>query len=371
MKSILIILLCTVAFGLEYQSCSTVSCGTGANNQCISVYTNNKTTIVTPCSANQTCADNGQFSGTTGNWAAANCAEKSAQPSPSIDCSVSLTTLTGKPCCNDNNCKSGSCDNGICEGLSNGANCTVDEECRPGYYCKSTNWTFPTNGTNVTNETNLTGLCSDSLSSGDICTFHNECPIGYGCNNSTCTQLFSQDINAVVSDKRFCKSDFIRNGKCDGIYIRSNNTRLSSPYACTIGQRCNYVYASDNAVAAEDWCQCGGVKNDTGYCGSFGNVIGYWDEVFPKLQYSRSDCSGNYSHTDNFAELFNCSSLSSIEEQYLEGMNEQATYWTLYQSGAIDSCVNQLGLFPTNVTLGSDTSGAMMMVISSILLIFA
>ncbi|CAG9310752.1 unnamed protein product [Blepharisma stoltei] len=365
-SSLAFLILSTVTFGLEYQSCSKITCGTGTNNQCISVYSNNNTVVVTPCSSsNSSCSDNDQFSSTTGNWTSATCEAKPAQVTSTRDCSANSTTLTGKSCCTDSNCVSGSCSSGICKGLANGANCTADEECQPGYFCK--NFTSG-NGTNSTSSR----TCASLLSSGDACTVNNECPIGYGCNNSTCTKLFTKDINSSVSDKMFCKSDFQRNGKCDGILIYTDNSTqaLSSPFKCNLGEQCKYVYASDGVTAATDWCQCGGVDNSAGYCGSFGNVIGFWDQVFPKLQYSSSDCSGRFSHTDNFTELFNCSSLSSSEQEYLTSMSDQATYWTLYESEAIDACVNQLGLFPTNVSLNSSASGAIILAISAILLIF-
>lgn len=193
------------------------------------------------------------------------------------------------------------------------------------------------------------------------------CPIGYGCHNDQCTKLFSQDTNTTVGNKKFCKSDFSRNGKCDGILVYVNNTVVDEPFKCTIGTTCTFRYATDGTEAGSDKCQCDGENTSTGYCANFGFTLGYWDVVFPKLQYSDSDCSGDSAHTDDFDELKNCSSLTNDNNDYLSGVSQQATYWALYKSGAIDSCANQLGLFPTDVSVSSDADGALWVTLTGIL----
>lgn len=376
MKSgLFVICFLSIGLALEYEVCKTVTCGVGTNNQCISVYNNNDTAIVTPCDINSTCDDNDQFSTTTGNWTSATCVAAPVQATTPRDCSANGTTLTGKSCCSNSNCISGTCTGSICEGLARGANCTVDEACKPGDYCSLSEQTDITSGGNVTNTTivSIDKTCSASLSSGDDCTTDNQCPIGYGCNNLTCDKLFSKDLGSSVSNKMFCQSDFSRNGVCDAMDIYSNNVKLATPFRCDIREKCTYNYASDNTTAATDWCQCGGTANATeGFCGSFGYVHGVWDEIFPKLQYTDSDCSGLSAHTDNFTELFNCSSLNSDDRSYYTAMQDQALYWTLYQSGAIDECSTQLGLFPTNVSVTSGPDdGAITLVLGALLLIFS
>ncbi|CAG9321083.1 unnamed protein product [Blepharisma stoltei] len=533
---VLFLFLIGFSVGLEYTSCHTVTCGTGiTSSECISISSSDGKVTVTPCTTGLQCQDNGQFTSTTGGWNSSNCTTAISQNSTT---SLIRQSAAGYPCSSNSDCASNTCQNGICQGIPEGQNCTLDDECQPNHYCyiQSTNQTSNndsssnnstsgntsngTNGTgtnastggnttnstgssNSTNQTSSNGTSTNSSSenatnstSGGVtpsnntnsstssnttasntttsntttsntttsntttsntttsntssstnntesntssstntttsntttsntssgnndtsensssasnssnssgtnnttttntarrlqtettdasnqgicmaanpvdtaCTSDTQCQVGYGCNNLVCTKLFSVAVGTAASSSKFCATNLVRNGVCEGIVIVSQNKTLSSPYQCSIGSDCIYQYKTDGANFTTDHCQCDGTSTSVGYCGMVSGVIGVWDQVYPKLQYTVSNCSGTLTHTDDIQDLIACGSLSNDTQSYYNEAILETSAWTLYQSGAIDKCASSLGLFAPNSS--NDASSAFVLVLSAVFLVF-
>lgn len=234
----------------------------------------------------------------------------------------------------------------------------------------------------IPNATNVTGpnitspnvttpiggkVCRPLKSENDSCQSDYECGPGLGCNYGICVKYFSLPLGSNASSPELCVTNFVANGTCSGIEIWAKNQRLVYPFSCNITQVCHYRYANTSVIWKTDRCQCDGVHNDTGYCDLHGSVIGFWDIVNPRLQYSTSNCSGAISRSKDLRVLEQCGSISSDAIAYYEEMQRQADAWTLFQSGAINGCSKQLGLFDPSLSLQSFNSSVM--IFASLLLL--
>lgn len=493
----LFVFLIGCALSLEYESCLTVSCGTGnTTSECISVSASDGKVKVTPCSDNLYCDDKNQLTSTTGQWTSAKC--EAIEDSTETNESLIRDSAAGAECTDDSICASNSCKDGFCEGIISGGICTLDDECEIGTFCfedttqpsenstssntatndtsAENNTDTPTenntdtsnteNATDVTNnttsdttsnttinetasntttsntttsntstsnttttntttsdttttnttttdisnsstgsnsstsntstenttsnsttdtsttnetdtntttsrrlQTSTNKICKAVSADGESCSRDAECQVGSACNNLICFKLFSLAIGQAASNSKFCETGLVRNGICDGILVNSDNNTLDSPYKCKIGSNCTYVFESDSSVFTTDRCQCGGISSSSGYCKVISGQIGVWDLINPKLQYKTSNCSGALAHTDNVYDIINCGSWDQDTQDYYNEAIKEINAWTLYQSGAIDSCAEKLGLFTPNST-SIDTSSGEVLMISAILVYF-
>ncbi|CAG9330776.1 unnamed protein product [Blepharisma stoltei] len=512
-NAIVILSVLSIAFSLEWQRCKTVYCGVkNSTDRCVSVSVQRKSVEINVCAAGYECASLSQFSNTTGNWANVRCnrallGNSSETHTPNLTI-PNNSVPTGQRCENDTQCISNNCSQNICQGLSQGANCSVDDECEPDFFCgveaiinqtntttttntsssnsssgnasnvtssNGTNVTVTGNNTNVTINTNSTGTnitiinstnvtvntnntslpsnsslrgrrlqvttppnitivnstnvtvtnsstnsssntsstntsttttsntsttttsntsssnttnatsnttnqstqnvtyiqkCMAASRENESCSRDQQCMAGLGCNLGNCTKYFSLPLGANVSKAEFCWSNFMRNGTCSGIEIYVNRTRSLYPFSCNISSNCSYHHYNSSDVFASERCQCDGIHNETGFCPIIGSVIGFWDIVYPKLQYSRSNCSGQAAHSTNFTVLRDCGSISDDAFSYYEAMEQEAKYWTLYQSGAINGCSRELGLFDPTMGLNSFNSSGYIVAISLLFLLF-
>jgi Dickkopf N-terminal cysteine-rich region len=243
--------------------------------------------------------------------------------------------FTGASCEVASDCYSYICSTPVCIGTPSNEYCPNDESCLPGYYCDRDAYT-----------------CQPSLSPGDPCSYDNECPVGYGCNLGTCILYFSLKKGSQASQNKVCKSNWVYKGQCDSVLIYKNGAVLQPPYNCKIGEMCSYVSYNTKATFDTQPCVCSGILNKGGgYCSNYlewaEDLI---QENFVYLSYTYSGCSGNYSHTDDPGVLLQCGSITQQQHDYMYNMQGQARYWNLYQSQAISSCSDALGLFNSSYT---------------------
>jgi len=84
--------------------------------------------------------------------------------------------------------------------------------------------------------------------------------------------------------------------------------------------------------------------------------------VYPKLHYNTSTCAGLKSHNNDPSVLQTCGAISEDALIYYDAMLAIADYWVLYQSGAIDTCALELGLFDPSMNLTSFGNSEMLIV---------
>ncbi|CAG9326109.1 unnamed protein product [Blepharisma stoltei] len=379
LEFLFLLVLCT--FALDTSSCRKITCGSGTTTgACETVSTSSIT--FTPCASGLIC--NSDFSDlqTTAEFTASQCITRPStmctETSSSSNlkqgdcctyykdcasdwcyngrCETACFNYTGSSkgpagsCCSVNSyCASGSCDSdGYCVGIQDGGTCTADEDCFPNYYCDSSS-----------------GSCKESKGKEDPCTRSNQCGIGFFCSatdgTGLCYQLYSQDLGHKTQTELICKSGYMSNGICDSIDVYVGTKKLSEPFRCNIGDTCTYKSNQKGTVISTGPCYCDGVGTDQGYCG---DMIEYATEVLDtmrkKLRYTSSQCSGANSHTLDWDILSLCESVSTELYTYYLYSLEQAQYWTIYQSGAIDSCLLDLGLFDPGYDEGSYDSAALL-----------
>ena len=247
----------------------------------------------------------------------------------SQDCNTVSTQLTGDPCCDNDNCYSGDCLNGLCAGLLVDDTCTVSEQCDPYSYC-------------------LNGACTRSKNGGENCSEDNECRPGYGCNFNLCVQIFTLSIGSPSQYAKFCQSNFIVDQVCDilTLQIEGSPYILYNPYLCLVGQSCSYTLSNGTLYDTTN-CTCAGYPNlPEGFCGDhLVYVTGVMDVVYPQLTYSTSFCAGVKAHTDDPEVLYKCSSISLARYNYYFNIYNQAMYWNLYITGSLDVCADSYGLW--------------------------
>jgi len=68
------------------------------------------------------------------------------------------------------------------------------------------------------------------------------------------------------------------------------------------------------------------VHNETGYCDLHGEVRGFWDVIYPKLQHNTSSCAGSRMHSNDPSILQECGAISDDALNYYVAMEEIADY---------------------------------------------
>lgn len=330
MVGYLLLLLTAYSNALNTLTCIDVKCSSKETGQCIEVSLDK--VLVRECPSGYVCESYSQLKDYKEIWEDVNCTTAPYEPSLCDGTDFDTNIKTGLYCCTYPNCNSGICTDDRCVGYSIGHACYSNEDCTPEAYCKGFDATH-------------SGTCT-KISSNGTCTVDVDCNIGYGCNLGTCTKIFSQDYNSKVSDKKFCITDFATTGYCDAITVWSQNIQLSSPFKCHIGYMCEYRSLIYGTVLDQQLCLCSGDGSETGYCGL--NMVyerNHAEDLYKDMEYSKSYCAGSNARTDNVETLYNCGSISEDEYDRYVKLKEKFDYWTLYQSGAIDDCAEDLELF--------------------------
>jgi len=350
MKASTAIILCLLGltYAMDTSSCSTWTCGDSVSGTGSCLVVSGNAVTVHACSSGYECEGLNYF----GDY---------NDPETSVCFAVGGTSTTTCPddillgtydyCCEDSDCASLSCSSNHCDSLPTDSVCVDSDECKPSQYC-------------------TTGLvCADLFSSGDVCIADEECPIGYGCNFLICTKLWSLTTGEASEDDKYCQSNYVNiDSKCDSFSVYSGSTVLASPFVCTIGSTCTYKY--DNLGTSETVaCQCAGNGSTSGYCAPIGATTGWDNVIFPKIQYSDSDCAGDNAHSGDPTVLNACNAISNDALDYITQLGMVENDWSLYHSGAINSCAKAAGAFDPSYDLSS-YSGAEILAVSALVALF-
>jgi hypothetical protein len=261
-------------------------------------------------------------------------------------CAGDLTLTEGRYCCTDNDCKSGYCVNQVCRGISG---CDVDEDCINDNYCSG-------------------GTCVSSKSDGSSCSKDAECVVGSGCNVGICTNLLSLSVGSLVSDSKFCITNYTYDDYCDSVQVWVNRTLQSSPFECyTTKDFCNYTLVHAKESVAYNRCLCDGNGNGwtKGYC-SFHvvNDYDYAKSMYSYLKYSTSNCGGKYRSTIDPKILVECGSIGKGDRfSYLKALY-RGFYWNLYMGGFLEGCAVTMDLYDPAWEVGEILRGALGMIIA-------
>ena len=167
---------------------------------------------------------------------------------------VSLNRYAGEKCDDKNKCKVGNCTKNICPGNGLLENCTGDENCNVGFYCKATK-------------------CLTQGGIGVGCNRDFDCQNNLGCYNGNCSKLYSvKDGNYIdpfftkISDK-LCESGYVSNNLClkytygENMTIDNNSLVRCNP---NDDRPCRYVDSRGNNFNED--CPCSLNNKGINYC---------------------------------------------------------------------------------------------------------
>lgn len=327
------------ASALSDSSCLDIQCGSGITaSTCIE--TSNSSISVYSCKNGFACDYSQLRFGV--NWTDMQCTEVG---SAVIPCSFSVSNQpTGLVCCEDSDCKSGTCTSNVCQGLSSGSSCSSSDQCVSGYYC-------------------LKSLCEKLKTLDSTCTTDDECSIGSACNTDKCTALFSVENGKKASNRKLCKSNFSNNQVCDYIEVYVGSTKLSYPYQCQIGNTCTYKYATSGDIFVKNSCLCGGNSTNIGYCGEYAEYTKDAMQMNVEISYTTSKCSGDLAHTVNVEDLYLCGSIAyDLYYKYVRYFG-QLRYLNIFRSGVLEKCGMALELFDSNYEFAAAINEAIIVVV--------
>lgn len=319
---IILLWLIQVSEALDYVNCTLVICDNSTDSDYCMEFDEEKEdwTVLLNYPKCETSCDYDKLYLMDNTWEDVNCAAYN----------TSLRLPTGAFCSVPQNCSSNICSVPRCYGVPEGEYCHDDGGCMPFYHCEN-------------------NVCTESYQEGDSCSIHNQCPPGHGCDNGKCRLFFLKDIGEKADDGKFCKSNYAIDGYCDSLLINKTGVELDTPFSCKIDEFCVYVSKRTGNELFSLPCACAGVKlKGGGYCTfELEHADKIVQEQYIYMTYTYSNCSGDYSHTDEPGILYQCGSIS--EEQYLFFWNlrGRARYWGFYQTGAIDECSVYYDLFDT------------------------
>ncbi|CAG9325462.1 unnamed protein product [Blepharisma stoltei] len=341
-KLLYLIASCLLKLSLEIDTdapCKVVSCSDSLSEN-VCVHQDGETIQVKACPTNYTCSNLAQF-GDWNSWKDSSCSEDVPETKES-NCTGNHELVTYNECCSNDDCFSKKCNDGHCKSIKVGHYCKIDDHCEPSYYCSSNN------------------LCVQSLVTGTPCLASSQCAVGIGCNQYTytCISFFSLGFGKASNEAKYCKSNYVRNGKCDRVSIYVDNVKLEEPFYCTVPSTCTYKWDSDNTTDTTAPCQCAGVGSNIGFCNpSLGPVRGISDVFWPKFQYSDSSCSGDDGSSIDIDTLYFCNAVSDDGKNYYNEMMTIFSDWALYHSGAIDNCSEALKLYNPSYKMDSWSKG--------------
>jgi len=343
---LLLVLLFSYTKALHTQECYEITCEpvTSQDNQCIVANETSQMVQLYQCQEGYVC-DNYKQLGSIyeGDWGNVDCVPKQNQTDKPTEC-TDQDISTGFECICDKNCFSGTCQNGRCMGLSEGANCTGSEYCMPNYYC-------------------LDKQCVPAKAEGENCTDSQECLNGLGCNEGLCTKYFSLELGDLASQKAFCKSYAVSENRCDELTVFINDTKLEEPYSCNIGDVCTFQFKNSKKEFESVECACPGIQNATeGYCSQHIDKLTAevkklmydycktrFEDDYEECMYSfflkDLKCSGEYAHTITNQNLYDCGLYNKDWYEFFENSKKMHMYWPVYQSGVVDDCAAELEIF--------------------------
>lgn len=247
-------------------------------------------------------------------------------------CTGNFNLTQGRRCCSDNDCRSSVCANGVCTGV---LPCVDDDDCGQNTYCSG-------------------GDCVPSLDDGSSCERDGECIAGSGCNYGTCVKLLSLDDGEPADNEKFCMANYTFNSVCESILMYVNRTLQPNPFECfTTKDYCNYTRAFSNTSLSLEPCICAGKQNTLGYCSRY--VIyekDYAQQMLSYLDYSKSNCGGQYSSTIDPDILLECGSISLKSYLDYKKAFARGRFWNLEQNGLLEECGFIMDIFDPNATFG-------------------
>lgn len=333
MVSIIFLSFPLLAWSLSSDYCLKIQCSTDIVDTCIGV--SDDLITVGQCKLGYSCSSFSQLSTFSNIWKNETCEADEYTEVKDLcnDVEYDETVIPGYSCCKNSNCITGICTNGLCEGLSLGEPCGSIDVCKAGTWCEYVD--------------GQTGTCVKAKSKNAECSKDRECGIGYGCNQGYCIKLFSLYYSKKSNDKKFCNSNYMTvNGYCDGITVSIDGKSIDEPFECNIGDTCQYNSLIYETEVDSGPCLCSGKNSTKGHCSEYVNIAyDLIDNLYEDLQYDSSNCAENLAHTGNVKTLWECKSISDDEYEHWYYVHEQFTYWGIYQSGVLDSCANNIGLF--------------------------
>ena len=258
--------------------------------------------------------------------------------------------LPSLPCKEQEECFSLNCHNDVCQGKSDGSECSSPFECNYGRTCRRN-----------LNEAISTSKCLEPVKEGEKCELDTDCVLECGCLNGICTKYFSLDNNEKTngldygSDFNFCKSGYVNEvGVCMNISLANDITE------CSDSSPCEYEYndkdGEKKSIFIHSNCLCGYNPFGKQYC-----LLG----------------SGNYNYTRYLNKLKNyhfnnenCHlgerTAEGCQKDLLLGSNEKlqqihelinAKYWAKSNNRLIDApeCVFKVELPEYNRSLDQNT----------------
>jgi hypothetical protein len=246
------------------------------------------------------------------------------------NCNGTGTLTSGRRCCSDTDCNTGTCANLVCTRPSS---CQEHEDCSSGTYCNN-------------------GNCLPSGLEGSSCKDDAECKAGFGCNYDKCTKLLSLDDGSEAEDNKFCQSNYTYLKKCESVLVYVNRTLIPSPFECFVTKdMCNYTLTISNTSIAYEPCICAGKNNTLGYCSRWVVLTSSYAKKMHKfLDYDKSNCGGKYKSTTNPDVLLECGSISKKDYIGYKKAWARGRFWNLEQSGLLEECGFILDIFDPNAS---------------------
>lgn len=355
--NILVLTLFIGCYSLQTSDCKPLECGNSSDTEKCVVISENSISFI-PCTSGSTCGTDFSELNVEEKFVDVECTSNvpidSSEECPGIEDAGNVRS--GFFCCKDSDCFSNSCEDKRCAGVEKDKKCSdVDENCLPGHYCQK-------------NANPEDSECKEGKDDGEKCTRNEECLVGMMCNiefnqeEGECTWIYSLDAGDKSNEKILCKTNYLtkEEDKCDELDVYIDNTKISEPYECNIGQTCEFRSKVTNEVRGNSACFCDGKHTDTGYCGEFIEYTGVLNSMFKKFRFSSSRCSGKYAHSTDFDVLLYCDSISEELYTYYLNLFRQAIYWPVFQSGALDGCIEDLELFDPSYDVDSFDSASIL-----------
>lgn len=164
MKALLVI---TIASLVSSQlTCTQLTCSSIKGPNCYTYNPSSNSATVSPCSSGKACNYNPDSP------------SESTCEIISTPYTQTIQSLPGSKC-SSNKCidsEGVTCQEGICQGISEGLSCNSTNQCNPGLYCRYED---------------QVSTCQPLIKAGEACRPTDYCSYGYGCNFGYCVNLFS------------------------------------------------------------------------------------------------------------------------------------------------------------------------------------
>ena len=180
----------------------------------------------------------------------------------------------GESCESSDDCKYGNCQLGECQGVAEGKNCTLNEECNPGLYCDLDPSSIYFNT-----------VCQKLKGVGEKCNYEYECVAYATCNTTeprvpgTCIKYFSVENQGVVPCPVPGFNYMCQSGTCYSLEGSSVGKCVPAPKyeefpkKCITSNDCAITNVENDKFTGD--CQCGYNPGGNSYCMPFlGDEVG-------------------------------------------------------------------------------------------------